>query len=110
MALPEAIVKAAKAALAEELDLEVRITLIASYVEQLEQLLSLLQHDSNPTGVAREDLEQIGALHPQIISMALRLLGNTSIDLQQLQAKGKAILAYTDTLPKRVSMRSEKRG
>jgi hypothetical protein len=93
-----------------DLDLETRIVDISSYVELLDTLLTSLQDLDKPAQLSREDLAQLEPLHSQVIAIAVGFLGDTSVELKQLQIKGKAILAYTDTLPKRVSMRSEKRG
>ena len=48
--------------------------------------------------------------HSKIIDRAEALKGETGKDLNQLRKKGKGIMAYTDILPKRISMSGTKKG
>lgn len=104
----ESTLRAAETVLASGEDIDSCITAIDAYVAALSKLLKQL--DAAEHQFPADDLRQLESLHQQILTIATALLGNTSIDLRQLQAKGKAILAYTDTMPKRVSIRSEKKG
>lgn len=104
----ESTVAAAKRVLESSGDAESCITGLDAYVAGLNKFLKQLEE--MPEKFPREDLAMLDGLHQQVLATAVQLLGNTSIDLRQLQAKGRAILAYTDTLPKRVSIRAKQKG
>lgn len=48
--------------------------------------------------------------HHKVIECAAELLKGTSAELAKLKLKGKGILAYTDTLPKKISFRRPRKG
>lgn len=98
----------AEAVLGSGGDIDACITAMDAYVAALNKLLKQLEAES--PGYKAADLARLEPLHQQVLAIAMQLLGNTSIDLRQLQAKGKAILAYTDTMPKRVSLREKRKG
>lgn len=98
----------AEAVLVSGGDVDACITAMDAYVASLSKLLSQLESES--PGYDPSELARLEPLHQQVLAVAVQLLGNTSIDLRQLQAKGKAILAYTDTMPKRVSLRGKQKG
>lgn len=103
-------VAAAHAVLAGSDDVDVRISAIAEYVAALGEILRIIESSGNdadkPTS---EELSPLAELHSKVIENAVALLGSTSAEMKSLQSKGKAILAYTDTMPKRVSVRPQKK-
>ena len=48
--------------------------------------------------------------HERVLLAAKALLGGTSEEMKTLQTRGKAIMKYTDVLPKRVSVAANKKG
>lgn len=53
---------------------------------------------------------QLGLLHVAIIDRALTLKNKASLDLKNLRKLGKGIMAYTDQLPKSVSIHGTRKG
>ena len=57
----------------------------------------------------RAELKELQVLHAQVIARAEQLKSRVSQAMRKLKKKGKGILAYTDTFPKRIgSMRPRK--
>ena len=108
MATVEDTIRTAEAVIASDSDVDERISQLTSYVDSFNLLFKEIE--AQAIQADRAELEILAALHEQVIGVAVSLLGGTSVDLRDLQKKGKAILAYTDTLPKRVSMRGKKKG
>jgi hypothetical protein len=104
----ESTIRAAETVLVSGGDIDACITAMDAYVAALNKLLKQLEKKTGD--YAGEDVAPLEPLHQQVLAVAMQLLGNTSVDLRQLQAKGKAILAYTDTMPKRVSIRGKQKG
>lgn len=96
--------------LSSEADIDTRITQLTVYTEAFNGLFKAIQEKSISPPLTADDLQPIAELHQRVLAQAVSLLGDTSGELRQLQSRGKAILAYTDTLPKRVSIRGKKRG
>ena len=57
-----------------------------------------------------EPLQNLSALHGEVLVLATKLLSGLSGDLQALQTRGQAVLKYLDTLPKRISSVKPKKG
>lgn len=62
------------------------------------------------TGAEAESLRSLAKLHAKIIDLAEALKDKTSHDLKHLKRKGKGIMAYTDILPKRISIWTRRKG
>ena len=61
----------------------------------------------NPQRDLLLDLEQ---RHAQVLKKAELLLEKTSDTLKKMKVRGKTILAYTDSLPKRISLYKQRKG
>jgi hypothetical protein len=97
------LISRAKAVLAATEEAEV-LRSIASYSDAFEQwgernlgLGRALNAEEKP------ELQQLQALHAQVVARAEELKGQLSQHLRDLKKKGKGILVYTDILPKRLS-------
>ncbi len=95
--------------LAEISDIDLRIDAISAYITALNEILTELNNSSEREQPKKSELEQLSVMHSEIVEVATALLGNTSTEIKALKAKGKAFLAYTDTMPKRVSLRPQKK-
>ena len=103
-------INAANAVLLADIeDIDLRIDAITHYITALNEILETLSSVSVADRPQQSELQQLSEMHAQIIEVASTLLGNTSAEIKALKAKGKAFLAYTDTMPKRVSLRPEKK-
>lgn len=60
----------------------------------------------NPTQI----LESVQATHDAVLRHASEAKALTAADLKSVRSKGKGILAYVDTLPKRVSLINPRKG
>ena len=54
--------------------------------------------------------EELAGLHQQVLQVAEEQKQVTSVEMQKLREKGKGVLRYIDTLPRRVSFTRTKRG
>lgn len=61
-------------------------------------------------GANIEELKQIIEQHNKVLNVAQNLKGKTALDLKSLRQRGKSIIAYTDHLPKRVSLHAPRKG
>jgi len=101
---------AANAVLSADIeDIDLRIAALEGYALALGEMLLALDSVSDQHKPEKSELEHISEIHQQVLEVATTLLGNTSVEIKNLKAKGKAFLAYTDTMPKRVSLRPEKK-
>lgn len=55
-------------------------------------------------------VEALAASHAEVMRRVERLLGETSLKLGSLHKKAKGIMAYTDFLPKRISVARARKG
>lgn len=110
MTLLSDTISAARSFLESESNVDSRIILLTAYIEAFNCLFQAVEDKSISPPLKVADIEEVTFNHQRVIAIALSLLGDTSSELRQLQSRGKAILAYTDTLPKRVSMRGKKKG
>lgn len=58
----------------------------------------------------RATLSSLVKLHERILTLAESMRESTAVDIRHLKAKGKGIMAYVDTLPKRISRGPTRKG
>ena len=57
-----------------------------------------------------EDLERLLEVHEKLVEESDKMHGTLPDEMAKLKLKGKGILAYTDTLPKKISFTKAKKG
>jgi hypothetical protein len=77
---------------------------VTNYVRAVGVVLDQLKLESLSEG-DQKLLVSLAEMHPRIVKVTENLMGATSQALMDLQSRGKAILKYTDTMPKSVSVR-----
>jgi hypothetical protein len=60
--------------------------------------------------VGTDKLAELLNLHAEVMKRTGELKEDVSGDIRKLKKKGKGILAYTDTLPKRISVTRKRKG
>lgn len=88
---------------------------IEKYCSSLAQWLKETENSSShpnadTLGLSAADLTELSKLHGSVMQLASQLLGNTATQLQDLQIKAKGIMAYVDTLPKKISVTKSRKG
>ena len=85
---------------------------IEEYFEAFElwQAAHLEQAQADASAVTKANLKRLAELHPLVISRAQVLLKTTAGEMKRLQRHGKGIRAYTDTLPKQISVTGKRKG
>ena len=97
----------AEAALVAQEDPETQLTAIESYCEafaKAEQAGSLANLE------AGEQTEALSKLHEKVLMQAAVLLDDTARDMQYFKKKARGIMAYVDTMPKKISVTKSKKG
>ena len=61
-------------------------------------------------GEVTEVLGSVAAMHEAVLKLATDAQALTSADLKTIRSRGKGILAYVDTLPKRLSLNKSRKG
>lgn len=56
------------------------------------------------------NLKLLSERHRLVIAKVASLKEGTAEDLRNLKRRGKGIMAYTDTMPKRISLRKDRKG
>lgn len=56
------------------------------------------------------ELSELLSLHERIVDLVSRLMNDTSSRRSELKRRGKGILSYLDTLPRRLSVTGMKKG
>lgn len=59
---------------------------------------------------SREELTELAEKHSAVLGLVDGLKGQTVEDLKGLESRGRAILAYANTLPDRISRMKDKKG
>ena len=103
---------ASEALAATELPADEFLNKVAGYAEAFE--IWKLGHSQELSGAIPEDgraeFESLAELHAKIVDRVAELKSKTEQDLKHIRRKGKGIMAYTDTLPKRISISTKRRG
>ncbi|MBX7145598.1 MAG: hypothetical protein K1X79_14195 [Oligoflexia bacterium] len=68
----------------------------------------LFASDKSETTVA--ELRSVVEQHNRVLAVAQNMQGKTALDLKGLRQRGKSIMAYTDHLPRRVSVHAPRKG
>lgn len=66
---------------------------------------SLLEPHLVGTGV-----EELAQRHKAVLDKAQRLFAGTALDIKSFQRKARGIMAYVDTLPRKISVTKNKKG
>ena len=86
-----------------KLDIDLEIATIDEYVALFAEwqkgapLDSIAEHD-------RPRLEELASLHANIVGRAVELKSLVAGEMRKLRSKAKGIIAYTDTLPRSLSL------
>lgn len=104
MDTPEELIQKAEDALHES-DLSVKLDLIEAYSASFSEWLS----GENASQIDEQQLLTLNQLHQRILETAKQLQNDTSGELARLRHRGKGILRYIDTLPKRISVRRSRK-
>lgn len=97
----------AEAALVVQDNPEAQLTAIETYCEafaKAEQAGSLADLE------AGEEAEILSKLHEKVLMQAAVLLDDTARDMQHFKKKARGIMAYVDTMPKKISVTKSKKG
>ncbi len=85
---------------------------VAAYAESFE--IWKLSHSQELSGsipaANLPEFQSLAEAHAKIVDRVEELKSKTEFDLKHIKRKGKGIMAYTDTLPKRISISTKRRG
>ena len=84
--------------------------LLERYVGLFSQWYSRAGIDSGNSLVGVAALEKLESVHASVLDRAIKLRAVTEQDLKGLRKRERGILAYVDTLPKRLSIGRPKKG
>ena len=87
----------------EKLDIDLEISTIDEYVA----LFAEWQkggHLNSISELDRPKLEELASFHSKIIGRAIELKSLVAGEMKKLRSKAKGIIAYTDTLPRSLSL------
>lgn len=80
-------------------------------LEQYANLFERWYTNRVSSGIAqRDELEQVQLAHDSVLAIALEARSRTEEELKGIRGKGKAILAYVDTLPKQIATARGRKG
>lgn len=102
-----ALLALAEAALAPGESADIIADRIAAYTEAFDRWYSaacpsIEAGDAVPLG-GLALLRELEIRHAAVMDLAQEIMRRTDVELKGLRRKGKGIVAYTDTLPKRIS-------
>ncbi len=82
-------------------------TLLEQYANLFEQWYA----NRVSAGIAqRDEIEAVQAVHDTVLGIALEARARTEEDIKSIRGKGRAILAYVDTLPKQIATARGRKG
>jgi hypothetical protein len=83
---------------------------VEDYVERFGRWFEENRERFDGEGFDRGTLERLVASHAEVMSKVQVLLESTSDKLTVLHRKARAIMAYTDILPKKISVSGSRKG
>ena len=109
----EELISLADGVLSKSDDSEVALEKIEEYTEKFsswynEHFASLEEGDIQEDVISL--LQQLNEQHGKVLALAEDLRESITDDRRELKRKGKGIMAYIDTLPKRLSLRRTRKG
>lgn len=108
----DGLISLAREITSSEFPIEIFVDKIHSYTEAFDAWSK--QNEGMNTGVLSEEERGRGRvlleLHSNVLECANRLLGQTSQEMRDLKQKRRVILAYTDTLPRSISVTGKTKG
>ena len=108
----EKVIDKAKQVLELDEGQEDLISVFDAYTAALTEWLSENEGAFTPANrsIDRSAVAQLAELHNQVTAKANHLKGQTLENLKNLENRGRAILAYIDQLPERISRHKGKKG
>lgn len=108
----DALIRLANAALEEGLSENQLESRLVEYANNFDAWFQSNQQALNGAATADQKAQfgQLGLLHVAIMDRALTLKKKAALDLRNLRKLGKGIMAYTDQLPKSVSIHGTRKG
>jgi hypothetical protein len=88
-------------ALRTDSSLEEQLSAIEDYCQEFSRIESEL---------SGQRLEELSRKHAAVLDKVKRLFAGAALDMKSFQRKARGIMAYVDTLPKKISVTKNKKG
>ncbi|MCB0335082.1 MAG: hypothetical protein KDD62_02215 [Bdellovibrionales bacterium] len=100
----------AEQALDESADMEARLLAVEEYTEQFRIWHESFDSTQEISAEQRLELENLAKCHEQVLAFVNELRNTSAKELRDFKTKAKGIMAYTDRLPRRISIAAKRKG
>lgn len=104
------LIQKAEELLSAELDLEAKLSTTEDYVASFADWHAEFDPSAEVSDELREKLVRLSDLHAKVLAFISELRDDSMKELRKFKAKAKGIMAYTDRLPKRISIAAKRKG
>jgi hypothetical protein len=87
-----------------------RIAAVEKYADAFAEWYQAGEGPDGPGACGRAELEGLAERHAQVVACVQALLAETAADMGGFHKKARGIMAYTDLLPKRISVAKLRKG